>query len=90
MHTVCFSKLLSGFTGFLMAGKKTRTPVTGQKKITKKSHFRPFKFSQILKEKGFKIQITIHMFMLSKFYNFFKSSQHINNNWWLDETYIPK
>ena len=31
MHTVCFSKLLSGFTGFLMAGKKHGTPVTGQK-----------------------------------------------------------
>ena len=96
MHTVCFSKLLSGFTGFLMAGKKHGTPVTGQKshlkfnlKIDQISKLFSLLSSAKLKKRvsRFRLQST---FILSQFYNFFKSSQYINTNWWWNETYIPK
>ena len=82
MHTVCFSKLLSGFTGFLMAGKKHVHQL-----LDKKNHLNHHlkvdqisKLSSLLssakfekkKVSRFKLQST---FILSQFYNFVKSSE---------------
>ena len=68
MHTVCFSKLLSGFTGFLMAGKKHVHQLLDKKnhlkfhlKVDQISKLSSLLSSAKFEKKGFKIQITIHI-----------------------------
>ena len=52
MHTVCFSKLLSGFTGFLTAGKKPVHQLLDKKKSPKTSSL-TLKVHQIWKKTRF-------------------------------------